>query len=381
MLDKIIFKGYKSFKEETTLELKPITIIFGKNSSGKSSIAKLPTLIEGALSYEFREPLMYINKGVELGAEFRDVFYKKLLHGEINFSLIKNKNTLNINVINTNDTPIISKYHLNIDDEKSINGVLIKDIKEIQNSEDFKGFLIEGHPYSEFFKLKTNYLGPFRRKPRRIFYINDLINLNKSDNQGDKAYYLLAKYEELEYKVSQWFENNFDGWKLFCERKNSPYYEIKIRRNDSDEGINIADVGQGMSQSLPIIVNTLLDNINEPVLNILEQPELHLHPAAHGDLAELIFNSVSKTNNRYLIETHSKNFIMRLRILIAKNLLNKDDFNLCYIDYDEEKDSSVLTKINVNEKGEVDYWPEHIFNEDFEEALSLRKAQLTKNGI
>ena len=49
MINKISFKNYKLFKEKQTLELKPITILIGKNNSGKSAVLKLMTLIEGAL--------------------------------------------------------------------------------------------------------------------------------------------------------------------------------------------------------------------------------------------------------------------------------------------------------------------------------------------
>ena len=46
-------------------------------------------------------------------------------------------------------------------------------------------------------------------------------------------------------------------------------------------------------------------------LTIIEEPELHLHPSAHGDLAERFAESLKDKNKRYLIETHSENFILR----------------------------------------------------------------------
>ena len=49
MIKKISFENCKSFKKEFELELRPMTILSGKNSSGKSAVAKLPTLIENSL--------------------------------------------------------------------------------------------------------------------------------------------------------------------------------------------------------------------------------------------------------------------------------------------------------------------------------------------
>ena len=75
MMKEIAFKNYKIFKEKQILELKPITILIGKNNSGKSAVSKLPTLIEGTLNTKETEALNFINNGVELGGEFRDLVY------------------------------------------------------------------------------------------------------------------------------------------------------------------------------------------------------------------------------------------------------------------------------------------------------------------
>ncbi|CAL2075678.1 AAA family ATPase [Tenacibaculum sp. 190524A02b] len=373
MLEKIIFKGYKSFKEKYELELKPITILFGKNSSGKSSLVKLPTLIEGALSMKFEEPLRFINKGIELGAEYRDLFYQREYQSSINFQLYQNKNKLDLSIVNSSSEKkvIITNWYFECESYK-------KNISTEQLSKySFKGFLTEQNLSSKCFSLKTNYLGPFRIKPKRIFYINSFSNSSSIGKKGAIAYDLIAKDEELETKVSEWFKNNFDGWELFVDRK-TPYYEIKIRRDSKSEAINIVDVGQGMSQSLPIIIKALSDYNNDDTLNIIEQPELHLHPAAHGNLAELIFNSYKNYNQKYLIETHSENFILRLRTLIAKGNLDINDINLYFVDFDEKENSSSLRKIKIDTLGDVDDWPEEIFNESFEETKALIKAQKEK---
>jgi predicted ATPase len=50
------------------MQLKPITILIGKN--GKSSIAKLFTLLENSFRGGINEPLLLSNDGVELGEDF-----------------------------------------------------------------------------------------------------------------------------------------------------------------------------------------------------------------------------------------------------------------------------------------------------------------------
>ena len=107
MIRSISFKNYKIFKEKQTLELKPITILIGKNNSGKSAVAKLPTLIEGSLDSEFNEAVNLINDGVELGSELRDLIYGKAnrtLDIEINYSdKYGDDNELKVSVLITED--------------------------------------------------------------------------------------------------------------------------------------------------------------------------------------------------------------------------------------------------------------------------------------
>ncbi|MBK9638757.1 MAG: AAA family ATPase [Bacteroidetes bacterium] len=121
MINKIYFKNYKSFKEKQELELKPITILIGKNSSGKSAIAKLPTLIEGSLSGNFEEPLLVVNESVELGAEFRDLVYGRDI-GSLEFTLKSSENSLTVEVtsgLKDSEFPRIRKWKLN--DELQLN--------------------------------------------------------------------------------------------------------------------------------------------------------------------------------------------------------------------------------------------------------------------
>ena len=84
---------------------------------------------------------------------------------------------------------------------------------------------------------------------------------------------------------------------------------VKVR---SGHQRNIMDVGYGVSQSLPIIVDVLAaeEQIGERNGNyctfLMQQPEVHLHPRAQAELASFFADSYSKRNNRFMIETHSE---------------------------------------------------------------------------
>jgi predicted ATPase len=220
MIDKIVFSGYKSFKEETELELKPLTILFGKNSAGKSAIAKLPTLFEASLKGKFIEPMRYINNNIELGGEFRDLFYNRNLFQEMSFKLFSKNSFLDIQM--TSDllgNPLITKWETYFEETTELN--LKISTEEIEKSQGslFSGFILNSlkTELKEKFSLKTDYVGPFRLNPQRVFYLKGIKKFKRLGNRGENAYQILAVNEELTKSVSKWYEDNFDDWGLFIK--------------------------------------------------------------------------------------------------------------------------------------------------------------------
>jgi predicted ATPase len=375
MINKISFKNYKSFKELQELELKPITVLIGKNSSGKSAVAKLPTLIENSLKGQFSDPLLLINNNVELGAEFKDLIFGRTRIGSLEIILEDEQERLEVIIASgtgSRDLPKIFSWKL-----KTQAG----EFEENENG-NFMGFLCKSNDNKKVIKsleLKTEYIGPFRIIPERAY---SRPNATLQDNVGIKGeftYHILIQdslsiEEVLLKKVSNWYEENFDLWGIKVNEEKDPFYQIELTRDNGALNINLKDVGQGMGQALPLVVSSFMKSSDETLI-ILEQPELHLHPAAHGSLAKLFVDSCKDNKKRYLIETHSQNFILRLRRLIAEGYLNKEDLIIYSVEFNPINGSSSLKKILVDEFGEVNYWPEDVFNESLDEALAIRKAQ------
>lgn len=400
MINTISFTNYKSFKEKQILELKPITILIGKNSSGKSAIAKLPTLIENSLSGNFPEPLLLNNKGVELGSEFRDLIYGRENLGYLEIELISESDKLEIKIaasLAENEYPRIIKWKLNDEYSFTYNDNSKSYFNQVDGEEyvcEFEGFNLVASFMKEKgssgddislrernLKLNTDYIGPFRSLPPRSFSLKGKKVFLKMGNEGENAYPILASdilnnKGELVSKVNKWYEENFENWGVDVNTSNPPDFKIELTRKSPKFSINIADVGEGMSQALPLVVSAYIKN--EDTLTIIEQPELHLHPAAHGGLAELFAKSC--VNKKFLIETHSQNFILRLRRLIAEKKLNQNDIAIYSVEYNADTNSSSLKKINLNSLGEVDYWPENVFSEALDETLAIRSAQITRQN-
>ncbi len=256
--------------------------------------------------------------------------------------------------------------------------------KQNDDSGNYFGFLLEeaNQLLPPDFSLNTDYIGPFRKLPERSYSRYENCGVTKFGIHGENSYSFLIQDSlndrSLSNHVSNWYKTNFSGWEVNVNKEKAPFYQIDLQHEGSSVGINIKDVGQGMSQALPLVTRAMMP-VEDDTLIILEQPELHLHPAAHGNLAELFVKSVQEDpKKKYLIETHSQNFLLRTRYLVANGILDCDDLKIYSVEFDVETGISHLVSIDVDNEGNVSFWPEGIFNESFEEARNIARMQNNK---
>jgi predicted ATPase len=139
--------------------------------------------------------------------------------------------------------------------------------------------------------------------------------------------------------------------------------------------LDLTDVGFGVSQILPIIVECLRMAEGETI--ILEQPEIHLHPSLQSKLADF-FICMAKSGKNLVVETHSEHFINRLCLRIAQEESNdtRNLINILFVSYDEENKSSIAKPIEINKYGEIENWPVGFFDEN--DSRDLISATLKK---
>ena len=379
MVNKISFKNYKSFRDKQEIELKPITVLIGKNSSGKSAISKLPVLLSGSLNGEFDPPLKWENKGVRLGLSNSDLVYNRQPETSILEFGVEGKNEqLKVTIgIDPKDKPEILEWHFKGhqgDVDRKLKGAEVESSKTI-----FRGFKKEDITFNDLL-LRCDYIGPIRRIPEAN-YMNSFESFISVGIDGANAYQIIiqdwSEKKILINQVSDWYRKNFEGWRVEVLELAAPQPTFQIvLSNKTINRINIVNVGQGMTQALPLIVRSYMQD-KENVRIIIEEPETHLHPAAHGNLAERFVESYLEDNNKnYLIETHSQNFVLRMRRLVADGRLNVEDLAIYYVDFNEDENVSTIKPIEVTQDGSVTWWPEGIFSETLNETRAIRDAQL-----
>ncbi len=151
------------------------------------------------------------------------------------------------------------------------------------------------------------------------------------------------------------------------------HLNIKIKDSEG-ETFNLADLGFGYSQILPII--TMLwyystgldmpkfpyDNKRQTATILIEQPELHLHPAMQAELADAFIFSIkearkNKVRLNIMIETHSPVIINRIGRRIYEEKINPDMVSVSLFEVNENMHSTDVRTVKFNAEGVLEEWP------------------------
>lgn len=131
--------------------------------------------------------------------------------------------------------------------------------------------------------------------------------------------------------------------------------------------VNIADVGFGVSQTLPILV--ALVAAREGQIVYIEQPEIHLHPNAQWHFAKIIADSIAR-GVIVVVETHSSVLIRGIQTLVARgDIESGQDVSLHWFSRDCETGYVRISSSCLDELGAFGDWPA-----DFDD-VALRAEQ------
>ena len=344
-IKSVTFRNYKAFgDEDCQIELRPMTLVVGKNSSGKSSVLKLLSILSSVV--EEQEPLLPLsNEFVTIGGIYADLFHN-------------NENTgLKIELDYQNGMKLETEYAIN-------EGQLFVYRHEVKNRQE-----------TDTLGFGMNYIGPIRVTAQRNVEIGALSRSLIVGKDGGKAYsILLHSYltdKTLFNNVSQWMAKHLEGQELDFER-NSPTsgsYSLYVKHGKAK--VNVADVGLGLSQVLPIILQSFIDD-NSDILAV-EQPALHIHPAAHADVIERLALSAKEFNRCCVVETHSKNVLLGVRRMIADQEcpITAEDVIIYFVDVNGDR--ALMKPIHVDVDGSLDDWPDGVFGEDYDLLRDIKR--------
>jgi predicted ATPase len=143
----------------------------------------------------------------------------------------------------------------------------------------------------------------------------------------------------------------------------------------NDTKVSIADVGFGISQIFPIILEGL--RIPKGSTLLLEQPEIHLHPNLQMQMADY-FIGLALSGKNIIAETHSDHVINRLvrRIIQDKEYNLVDKIGIYFISQTEN--GSEIQEIKIDDKRGIVNWPKDFFDQTATEQELIIRAGIEK---
>lgn len=410
---ELTLRNFRGFAALEKLRLAPLTFLVGPNSSGKSSIADALLFMaqSGFLSVGATKPI-WVGPLVDLGS-FSDTVFQHdqkltlyasaLIEGARGLSPLRGKwqmdAELSVEVTRATDTPDEGRLkRLTIRDPESGDAAELRRRKGRYESFDAHANgqketyeewswggpgavlgallkhgrsrhrtalaeLLDG-PWLKRFASSIQRVSSGREPPRRSY----------ERNAGKRDHNRLDRIDPT--AISQQRVSLADGLAALgiahqVRVKRLSEYHDAVMLQDSVTGVqsNLADVGYGASQVIPVLEGCAAPG---PGPLFVEQPEIHLHPQAQGELAEILCKASSA--RQMIVETHSEHMINRARRLIAEGSMEASHVIIQYID--RGNDGSSALAIDVDDKGDFKQdWPNGFYDERYNETMRIAAAQ------
>lgn len=221
-------------------------------------------------------------------------------------------------------------------------------------------------------------LGPYRRAPERLYIFTGTTPMDVGYS-GNLLPDLLYRRPHLVAQANEWLDRLDVGYHIQIApvgTLSNDLFEVRLldTRRSKKTSVALPDVGFGISQMLPFIVQTLA---SEEKTITIEQPEVHVHPKLQADLADLLIAGIQpERNHRYIVETHSEHLILRILRRIRETAegtlpkgspgLRAEQVSVVYLQRGSL--GATVDHLRIDGSGEfIDPWPQGFFDERFAE--------------
>ncbi len=440
MFKSMRLKNFKAYKDSGEIPLAPLTVIVGANNSGKSTLFQALLLLKQTAQNPGQRPLLATQGSfVDLGG-FYDILHKDaknhpsfdisltldapiMLHVDVGlsggrefetapdrfdvgFALAKKSAEIEVcratfwlggkRMLAVSEGN--GKWHSDTfsDDAPKGTEILYRNIFP-RLSISFDGGVpipkldhafmrtvdatnIGSYVWTESLRSNVHHVGPLRR---RVPWQASLGARSPDLGLGGENLLAALSNEEknqatdktLLESLNRWLFDNMILGKLHLEvDKARASYMLLADEWRGQKGINVAGMGEGISQVLPVVARLRAANANDCLL--IEQPEIHLHPALQSELADLFIEIVKAGERQILIETHSEHLLLRVRRRIAEGTLNPDQVAILFVE--KHGGESKVRRLDLNSRGHFSDWPKGFFDEAYQEAMALATAASKK---
>lgn len=409
MLTSFSVINYRSFVEPTLIELRPLTLLFGHNNAGKSALLQALPLIGESIIEPGRGPLN-LNTPASRNASFDDLLTRLRPGAGLGLGLAWRRGAFDVEIRHLPDRfrQVVSAIRM-VSGKRRVAGRWIAeegpkggighqyDVTEgdsaaVQLPLRFSGLAPEledgGGPerlkkhFADFkselhtFASGIHWLASLRSSSPRSFEPREPPSRLAPNGDGFTDVLFFDRkiaHGGLFEEVAAWFESNFRQILDVQGRAERAYLSLDPV-DAAGLGIPLSDTGEGMAQVLPVLVALAMArraSPEHPQILALEQPELHLHPAAEVALARQLCEAAAGQNPpSIVIETHSENLLLSIQVQVALDKLPAKDVAIYWVEKLNDG-SSRARKMSIDDDGRVEGWPVGVFSEDVALAREL----------
>jgi predicted ATPase len=398
---KLSVEGYKSIADKCTVEFNGLTVLAGANSSGKSSFMQPLLLIKQTLESTYGSKGLILDgpnvrltdssqiiskvcsnqdffaieletEGKWTRAEFQlgkksGVENKRLQYKDENLT---QELTLEIGLSEQAIVDIIE--HLPDNTQRLLTNFREHDTKIIVKrgrnafltlslDKFFFPFFDDFSESLEVVSKRLIHVPGLRGNPERLYKVTQSEGSHFVGSFEPYIASIVHKWSETKSPFFTQLQDNLRKLGLTSDirskQENDTQLQLEValhkQSSNKDDFVNIADVGFGVSQTLPVLVALLTAGKGD--LIYIEQPELHLHPNAQYALAEIIIEAV-KNGKRVIIETHSSLLLTGIQTAVARHKLDETKVSLNWF----TQDDTGRTKVNamyLDKYGRFGDWP------------------------
>jgi len=226
-----------------------------------------------------------------------------------------------------------------------------------------------------FLYSSCSYVAPARAEANRFYRLQGL-QVEDIDPYGKNLQEFIASLSPKALKSYQDYTLKVLGVKVKVKSENG-HQSILVSTENGE--YNIADVGFGYSQILPIVTKLWFLSNKESVVKgatfiddevflvrkselqvaLIEQPELHLHPAFQAKIADSFVNAINTSTLPLMLiaETHSDTIVNRIGRRIREGKIKKEDVNVVIFDKTDVDSNTVVRQLSFNGNGQIPDWP------------------------
>jgi predicted ATPase len=401
--------GYKALRDMVSIPIRPLTLIAGANSSGKSSFMQAILLLKQTIEAQFDPgPLLLdgpnvaitstsqmfsrgksrqdVSKNVRIGMSTRRM--------SVDLSFTRGSKGLKLDTMEVEQGGKRIRVHENTKEDRdfidSIPGIRKEMYRRLLNSQEeevsvlarrnrcffdivlkvgeFPGTGIPYDPVNSFRRvaLETIHVPGLRGNPERVYpssavgtafpgrfekYVASLLH-DWQTSKGEKRLRLKSLNQDL--------EDLGLTWKIMAKPINDTSVELLVGRlPHAQQGgaldvVNIADVGFGVSQTLPVLAALTVARQGQIVY--LEQPEIHLHPKAQATLAKILVRH-ARRGVIVVAETHSSLLIKAIQTSLALGEIRAEDVALHWFGRSAESGVTSVKTADLDDLGRFGDWP------------------------